>query len=168
MKNEYTINKKTMLSWARKLPENTAPANIILWILWGIVGVISLLLLAILIVTGGDWFDWYIAIVLLALTLYKLFFARLITAASKYRMCVKTYGVAEWQRAIEFTEDEIIVSDHTSVSRFGYDTVKKIQEKKNVVVIRLKSDMGIVLYKDTFVEGTWEECKAFLASKMTK
>ena len=139
-----------------------------MWILWGFAGVIGSVLLAILIAFGGEWISWYIAILCILCSVYKLFFSRTVTMASRYRLLAKTYGVSEWQSVTEFTEDEIILSDHTTVIKFRYDSIKCLREKKNLITIGLDSHVLIFLFKDAFVDTTWEECKAFLATKMAK
>ena len=56
-------------------------------------------------------------------------------------------------------DDEIILTDHTSVSKLKYSNIEKIKEKNNVVMIFMNHNMALRLYKDAFVEGSWEECK---------
>ena len=68
-------------------------------------------------------------------------------------------------RTTEFLEDEIVLTDHTSVSKLKYSNIKKIKEKNNIVIIFMNDNMALRLYKDAFVEGSWEECKEFLNSK---
>ena len=62
-------------------------------------------------------------------------------------------------RTIEFLDDEIVLTDHTSVSKFQYSNIEKIKEKNNVVMIFMNHNLALRLYKDAFVEGSWEECK---------
>ena len=72
----------------------------------------------------------------------------------------KNYGVAEWLRTTEFTDDEIILTDYNSVSKFQYNNIKAIVEKSNLVFIIFNGSFAIRLYKDAFVEGSsWEDCK---------
>ena len=70
-------------------------------------------------------------------------------------------------RTTEFLEDEIVLTDHTSVSKLKYSNIKKIKEKNNIVMIFMNDNMAWRLYKDAFVEGSWEECKNIINS-MTK
>ena len=125
MKNEYKITKKEMMSWAKEYHLQGA-ANIILFILWFAVGVIGLGLILLLSVVGGDWINWYIAILCLFLSAFKLFFSRLFACSNRYKLYSKTYGVSEWIRSAEFTDEEIILSDHTSITRFKYENIKKV------------------------------------------
>ena len=164
MKNEYKVTKKLMMSWAHL----TGSADIILFVLWSIVGVGSLGRIILLSVFGGDWVNWYISILFLLLAVFKLFFSRFIVMSNRYKLLAKTYGTSEWLRTIEFTDDEIISTDHNSVVKFQYTGIKKIKETKNSVLIIFNTNLGIRLYKDAFVEGSWEECKAKIYSLISK
>ncbi len=158
MKNEYKITKELMMSWAKEYHLFGA-ANIILFVLWCIVGLIGLGMLILLISIGGEWVHWYLSILFLALSVFKLVFSRFFAVSNRYKLLSKTYGVSEWTRTTEFADDEIIITDHTSVTRFKYDNIKKIKDKNNVVMIFFNNNLAIRLYKDAFVEGSWEECK---------
>lgn len=158
MKNEYKITRELMMSWAKEYHLQGA-ANIVLFLIWCTVGVIGLGMLILLIAVGGDLVNWYLSILFLFLSVFKLFFSRFVAISNRYKLLSKTYGVTEWLRTIDFTDDEIILSDHTSVTRFRYDNIKKIKEKSNVVIIFFNNNLAVRLYKDAFVEGTWKECK---------
>ena len=166
MKNEYKMTKKEMMSWAKEyhLP---GAANIILFILWCVVLAMGLFLIVLLSLVGGELLNWSVAICITVLSAFRLFFSRLIFYSNRYKVLSKTYGVSEWTRTTEFLDDEIVLTDHTSVMRFQYRNIKKIKEKNNVVIIFMNDNMGMRLYKDAFVEGSWEECKEKIQS-MTK
>ncbi len=163
MKNEYRIDKKEIMSWQKKLP--LTGVNVLLFILWGFIGLIGISMLFVLARNGGRWISWLFAIYFVFASVYSIFFRRFVAAYNRYKMLSKTYGVPEWTRTIEFAEEEIIVSDHTSISRFQYNNIKKITEKNNVIVIFMSNHLLLPLYKDTFVEGNWEACKERIAAK---
>ena len=154
------------MSWAKEY-HLQGTSNIILFLLWCVVGVSALAMIILLSLLGGDWLDWYLAILFLALSVFKLFFSRFLVYANRYKLLSKTYGVTEWIRSTEFGDEEITLCDHTSVTKFKYNNIKKIKEKNNVVMIFLNHNMALRIYKDAFVEGSWEECKEKINS-MTK
>lgn len=166
MKNEYKITKELMMSWAREYFFR-GPIDIILFVLWIIVGAFGVGSLVVLAIIGGHWLECYISILFILLSVFKLFISRFIVMSNRYKMHARTYGVSEWIRTIEFTEDEIIFTDHTTIIRFPYD-IKKVVEKNNSVVVFFNNNSTIRFYKDSFVEGTWEECKKFISNKTTK
>ncbi len=152
------------MSWAKEYHLSGA-ADIIVFVLYCVLALCGLTLLTMNILFGNDWLNWYLSILFLALAVYKLGFQRFVIWANRYKLCAQTYGVSEWIRTTEFTEDEIIFTDHTSINRFKYSNIRKIKEKNNVVMISFNTNFAIRLYKDAFVEGTWEECKELLISK---
>ena len=165
MKNEFTINKKEMLSWARKY-YFIGVANILLFIICVFLGVTGLFLLSVLISNGGEVISWCIAIASIVIPVYKLFFERFVFTMRRYSVLSKTYGVSEWHRIFEFTDDDIILTDYNSVSRYSYGNIKRILEENDVVLLILNHNIALRFYKHTFTEGTWEECKAKIESKM--
>ena len=158
MKNEYKITKKLMMSWAKEYHLHRA-ADIILFVLWCVVAVIGLGLIILYSFIGGEWIDWYLSIMFLFLSIYKLFFSRFVVWSKRYKLFSTTYGVTEWIRTTEFFEDEIVLTDHTSVSKVKYSNIKEIKEKNNIIFIFINNNMALRLYKDAFIEGSWEECK---------
>lgn len=170
MKNEYKVNKKLMMSWAKKYYIQ-GTAGIILFVLEIFLLVLGLALLALLIAFGGDFLRWYCAFLFLFISVFKLFFARFIAMSRRHKVLSLLYGVSEWTRTIEFGEDEITITDHNSTSKVQYSLIKKIKDskKKNEIEILSHSSIGgLKLYKDAFVEGSWEECRELLLSKMEK
>ena len=153
-----------MMSWAKDFYLVRA-SDIILAILWSIVAFCGLTLLATNIIVGGDVLNWLLAFLFLFLSVYKLFFGRFVYISKRYKMFSKTYGVDEWLRTIEFTENEIVLTDHTTINKLQYCNIKKVIEKGNVILILLNDNIAFRLYKDAFVEGSWEECKKLLNSK---
>ena len=164
MKNEHKITKELMMSWAKEF-YLVRVRDIILAILWSIVALCGLILLLSSYLVGGDALNWLLAFLFLFLATYKLFFGRFVYTAKRYKMFARTYGVGEWLRTIEFLEDEIVVTDHTTVNKLQYHNIKKVIEKGNVVLILFNDNIAFRLYKDAFIDGSWEECKKLLNSK---
>ena len=164
MKNEYKVTKDLMMSWAREY-YIVGAAQTVWFVMYIILGVISLILFALLFAFGGEWTQWYCAALFLILSVYQLFFSRFAIMSRRYALFSKTYGVHEWIRTTEFSEEEIVFTDHNSIARLKYENIKKIKEKGNTVMIFFNGNIALRLYKDAFVEGSWEECKELLNSK---
>ena len=154
------------MSWAKEY-HLQGTANIIQFIFWCVIGVYGLGMIIILSFRGGYGIDWYLSILFLFLSLFKLFFSRFVVLSKRYKMYSTTYGVTEWIRTTDFLDDEIVLTDHTSVSKLKYSNIKKIKEKNNTVIIFMNNNMALKLYKNAFIEGSWEECKEKINS-MTK
>ena len=128
--------------------------------------VCGIFILALYIIFGGEWIDLYLSIIFLVLSLYKLFFERYVISIRRYKFQEKAYGVSEWKRTIEFLDDNIYVVEATTKCNFYYSSIFKIKEKNNKIFIYFKNKSLLRLYKDTFVEGTWEECKKFIEKRI--
>ena len=164
MKNEYKITKELLRSWAKEYHIHGA-ANIFLFILWCVVGIIGISGLIFSIALHTDWIVVYLYALMLVIAVFKLFIQRFIIWSKRYKLYSITYGVTEWMRTTEFSDDEIVLTDHTSVTKFKYSNIQRIKEKGNVVMIFMNNNMALRLYKDAFVEGSWEECKRILFEK---
>ncbi len=113
----------------------------------------------------GDPQDYLFFILVLLVAVYKLFFNRFVVWSKRYKLYVKTYGVTEWIRSTEFLENEIILTDHTTTMQYRYDQIAKIKEKNNIVMLFFKNKTATRLYKDAFIEGSWQECREPIARK---
>ena len=167
MKNEYTVNKALMMKWAKGF-HLYSTGNVVLFILWAFVGVMGISLIVLHAVFGGDFLDWYLAILFTALSVYKLFFSRFVTMATTYKRFAKIYGVPEWTFSVSFSEDHMVYTEHTTTVQFPYERITKIKETDGCIILILKGNVVFRIYEDAFTEGSMEECKRFLDSKITK
>lgn len=167
MKNEYKITKDLMKSWAKEY-HIQGTANVFLFVLLCVVGIIGISGLIFSILLQTDWLVVYLYALIFALAVYKLFIQRFVIWSKRYKLYSNTYGVSEWMRTTEFLDDEIILTDHTSISKFKYSNIQRIKENNNVVMIFMNNNMALRLYKEAFVEGSWEECKKLILENKEK
>lgn len=164
MKHEYKVTKELMMSWAKEYRLYNARNKF----LFGLLCFLACLALCGILLCIFARLDWYMT-VLYALTLgiaiYKLFFERFVVQSKRYKLFSRMYGVSEWMRSHEFTEDGILYTDHTSVTTLKYENITKIKEYRNDVLILFRDNIVIRLYYDAFTEGSWEACKALLKTK---
>ncbi len=163
MKNEYKVTKELIQSWAKEY-HLRGVKNVIAFIVWIALGLLCIIGLAASIIAQITWSMIYFALMIL-IVIYKLAFSRFAVWNKRYKILCRSYGVAEWMRSHEFNDECITLTDHTSVAVWKYENVNSLKEKGNVVMIYLNDNYAIRLYKDAFVEGSWEECKALLAEK---
>ena len=164
MKNEYKITKDLIKSWAKEYHLH-GTANIFLFFLWCVVGIVGISGMIFSIVLHTDWMVVYLYALMLIIAVFKLFIQRFIVWSKRYKLYSATYGVSEWMRTTEFLDNEIVLTDHTSVSKFKYGNIQRIKEKGNVVMIFMNNNMALRLYKDAFVDGSWESCKKLILEK---
>ena len=144
MKNEYKITKDLIKSWAKEYHLH-GTANIFLFILWCVGGVIGLFGLIFSIAMSLDWAIIYLYALMLIIAIFKLFIQRFIVWSKRYKLYSTTYGVTEWMRTTEFLDDEIVLTDHTSVTKFKYSNIQRIKEKGNVVMIFMNNNLALRL-----------------------
>lgn len=164
MKNEYKINKAVINSWAKEYLLLGA-ANIVLFIFWCVIGVVGVLGVAFSIAVKAGAIMVYLYSLFVVIAIYKLFFARFVIWSRRYKFYVKTYGVTEWTRTVEFLDNEMVLSEHTTVNKALYSNVIKIMEKGDRITIVMNNKTVIRIYKNTFVEGSWQECYEMLLQK---
>ncbi len=165
MKHQCKITKDLMKEWAKEYHLH-GTANVILFIIWCVLGMIGIAGLIFSITLHGQWISISLYALLTIIAFFKLFLAHFFACSKRYKMLSTTYGVSEWMRTTEFLEDEIILTDHTTVSRLRYNDIEKIKEKNNVVLIFMKNNLTLRLFKDAFIEGSWEECKKKINSML--
>ena len=85
MKNEYKVNKKLMMSWAKKYYIQ-GTAGIILFVLEIFLLVLGLAQLALLIAFGGDFLRWYCVKKVFALVAFVILLLYLISAVYLWRI----------------------------------------------------------------------------------
>lgn len=166
MKNEYKITKALMMSWVKDFPIFTVSTAII-YILYSIAAIIGFILLGTLLAMGGESSDYIVAILILIISLYRLFFSRIVRTVSTYNRLSSMFDATEWVQTVEFCEDKIKVTLHSSNGEYDYRQIKKVVERKNQAFVIFKNGV-LRLYKDAFVEGSWEECKEKLCSYVKK
>lgn len=175
MRNEYTVTKRLMKSWRKGFYFNSVSHFCVLCILC--LYVIFMLYLPQLIdyifylcgIKGLPEItysvEYYISHAFALFMLCFIYFMPYLSYIGQYNTYRKNYSVNRWQRVTDFTGGEIIVTDHRSVFKYQYRSITQVKEKRNRVIISLNSGTEIVVYKDAFVNGSWEECKRLISSK---
>ena len=120
--NEYTVTKKLTDNWTRQA--RFMGINRILLIIWSVLACInfSATLLAIRLKMSSSVII-YAAITLICI--YKLFFERRIISRRQYAFYAKTYGTTDWTRRIEFSENDIMLSECSASLKIPYSSVIK-------------------------------------------
>ena len=160
MKNEYKVTKKLLRRW---MTENMYKGvQLGMNIGWAIFGVLCIVLLIVDAVTPTDHIIYG---ALLALCLYLAVLRIFPLTAVQYKRMAKTYGEENWTRTIDLGEDCITLSEGTISATYQYKDIMKIREKDNAVWLTARNRTVLRLYKDAFVDGTWEECRELLRDR---
>lgn len=155
MKNQYKVTKKLYMSWAvENMCGGISLGMVIMWLVLTAVLIVCAVLLK-------HWLYWLAA----AYCLYRALVRPLLAVSMQYSRMAKAYGETEWLRTVEFNDDGMTLSEHTSTATFLYSDIRKITEKGNAVRIKLGRKGSVRLYKDAFVDCAWEECREFIGKK---
>lgn len=97
-----------------------------------------------------------------------LFFFPSLTAQIVYRNTKKLHGGIVPETVVQFSNDEISMTEGTLSVRFQYRQITKIRETGNLYVLMLGKDSGIILEKNSFTIGNFEAFRSFLPEKCPK
>lgn len=160
MKNQYKVTKKLIRQW---MTENMYKGvQLGLNIGWAVFGVLCILLL----ITDADTMtDYLLYGALLALCLYMAVLRIFPITSVQYKQMAKVYGEENWTRTIDFGEDCITLSEGTISASFQYKDIMSIREKGNKIWLKARNRTVLRLYKDAFIDGTWEECRELLHAR---
>ncbi len=160
MKNQYKVTKKLLREW---LTENMYKGfQLGLNIGWAALGIFSIFLM---IFSCEDTADYVLFGVIIALCVYMCWLRIFPVTSVQYRRMAKIYGEENWVRTIDFGEDCITLSEGTISAAYAYKDIMSIREKGSRIWLTARNRTVLRLYKEAFIGGTWEECKALLISK---
>ena len=156
---EFVVDRKKFLSWGKE--NNRRPIKRGFSIFWCI--------FAIGIFAAAIYCRLYTLFIICIFALYRGLFRWRFLTARQYSLLARQYGSENWTRKISFGDEIITVSDgNTSVLsvQTPCSEVTEIEEKGGSIKLHLKNSAMIRLYTDSFITGTWEECRAHLLRKM--
>lgn len=169
MKNEYTVTWKLIKEWTRDI--GYGGIRLVFKVIYSILGVISLLsavLITVMCIKNRiDSLTLNIAVLFFisAFAFYRAFLQDILMARQRYNLLSKTYGASEWKRTVEIGEESITLKEGIHTAEYEYRSVSEIKEKGNKIFICLSDRTAIIMYKDSFVDCTWEECKNRITEK---
>lgn len=149
MKNQYVVTPELYKSWC--LESMFRGRRLAFSIFW-IVMLIFCSVCAIL--------SKHILFVIYALfCAYQVIFRIFLVAKINYKNLVKTYGQVNWTRTIEFFEGKIYLEEGNIKMDLLYSNIVKTIEKDDNMAIYFNNKTLIRVYKNAFVDGSFEQCK---------
>lgn len=105
-------------------------------------------------------------IILLFLFIYLLFILPVIKARRMYKRYLIMHHYKPIQNSIDFYNDGFkVFESNGSIVSLSYNNIKKIYNKKNMLVFLCKGDFLIFIKKDGFDQGTYDDFKTFICTK---
>ncbi len=169
MKNEFTVTRKLLISWARENARMGKRRGF--FIFYCIFGSLSLLsgtavtTLSIIFAPQTLGMSHFLMFFVAAMCFYRAFLFNVLVAGAQYKSLCKTFRCSEWTRTIEFTDDGIFCSEETSSISYTWDQLVDVKEKDKYIIIFFSNGTHTRLYKDAFVGCTADECLALLTAK---
>ena len=147
--NRYTVNLRMLRSFSRG-----ASFSQKFFFRFSLVGmaVCALALVYCLLFLPGDY-NAMVSPAISFLLCLMLFFFPSLTAQIIYRNTKKLHGGIVPETVVQFSNDEISMTEGTLSVRFQYRQITKIRETGNLYVLMLGKDSGIILEKTPLPSG---------------
>lgn len=107
---------------------------------------------------------WEASIVCVFLGVIFSIYYRL-TAAIAFKQDFKSMEGEIPETIVQFTDDDVIISELGKVKNFHYRELGELMETENLYAMMINRYAGIVVLKDSFTYGNPDEFKVFLEAK---
>ena len=154
--NEYQVTWERYRSWA--VENMVKGAMLVMTVIWSM---ITLLCLALAMIAESGFKSLFF--VLAVFGIYRAFFRIFVITKSQYRRLALSYGKENWTRRIVFNDDGITLSEGKASFHYDYSDIVNIREKGNEICLDASDKTVLRLYRDAFVESSWEECRSRLS-----
>lgn len=94
-----------------------------------------------------------------------IFFRPRIAAKQHMRRCRKFYDQAIPEIHVRFAREELIAQTGDQLMKLPYQKLNDVKISKHLMMLRVKKLSYVVIHKDGFTQGTYEEFLAFLKAR---
>lgn len=96
----------------------------------------------------------------------RLIFYHLLYLKNMKKSSLNLHNGQTPESVLQFTDNSIALKEGKISMEFEYNQIKKIKEYKLIYVLMIGKRQGLILKKDSFSIGTFEEFKKFINEKM--
>ncbi|MHD0312984.1 YcxB family protein [Fusobacterium varium] len=96
----------------------------------------------------------------------RLIFYHLLYLKNMKKTSLNLHNGQTPESILQFTDNNITLKEGKISMEFEYNQIKKIKEYKLIYVLMIGKRQGLILKKDSFSIGTFEEFKKFINEKM--
>lgn len=157
MRNEYEVTEKLYTSWG--IENMFKGIHLKLTIAWVVMAV---LLFACFFVFNFDLFFIFFT----AFCLYRAFIHNILITKRQYKSFIKRFCKETWKRIILFESDCIVINDEDFSTKVPYSDVVCIRQSDNKIWIDTNKKMVVRLYKNSFVDGNYEDFLTMMKTKI--
>lgn len=150
--NEYEVTEKTYISWVYESKKEGI--KLFFGVFWSLMflGCIILFILC---------NQQYLFLIFALYCVYMALFRDYVAAKAFYKKALSKYG-NRWHRIITISENDIVINDGKVVVNYKTSDIMKIVQNENQIRLFMNDNNSIRLYKNSFVEGKWEDYKNIL------
>ena len=96
----------------------------------------------------------------------RLIFYHLLYLKNMKKSSLNLHNGQTPESVLQFTDNSIALKEGKISMEFEYNQIKKIKEYKLIYVLMIGKRQGLILKKDSFSIGTFEEFKKFINEKI--
>lgn len=96
----------------------------------------------------------------------RLIFYHLVYLKNMKKSSLNLHNGQTPESILQFTDNNIALKEGKVSMEFEYNQIKKIKEYKLTYVLMIGKKQGLILKKDSFAIGTFEEFKKFITEKV--
>lgn len=96
----------------------------------------------------------------------RLIFYHLVYLKNMKKSSLNLHNGQTPESILQFTDSNIALKEGKVSMEFEYNQIKKIKEYKLAYVLMIGKKQGLILKKDSFAIGTFEEFKKFITEKV--
>ena len=156
MRNEYIIDWPLLKKWNKE--SNYSGLGLAVFIYRCALLVCSIVCIVWTFMANMYSYCIYFALISL-FCFYRAFLWNIMIIKHRYKRFVQTYGKKSCILTICFEDNEIVIKEEKTETKYNYSDILRIVEKDEIVYLRLQAKKVMRLYKSKFIDGTWGECK---------
>ena len=108
----------------------------------------------------------FISIFLMFMCVYLIFILPTLRSKKMYKRYLAINNYEQIHESIGFYDDIFKVCESNgAIVSLSYNNIKKIYNKKNMLVLLCKGDLLVFIKKDGFEQGTYDDFKTFITTK---
>ena len=161
MKNEYIIDWSLLKKWTNE--SHHSGIRLAFFIFWCFL-LAGSTVFTVLSIVANMYSNVFYFILIALFSFYRAFLWNIMIAKQQYKRFAQIYGKNSWVRTISFEDNEIIIREEKTETKYNYSDILEIVEKDERIYLKLQAKAVIRLYKSKFVDCSWEECKEKIIS----
>jgi len=108
----------------------------------------------------------FISIFLMFMCVYLIFILPILQSKKIYKRYLAINNYEQIHESIGFYDDIFKVCESNgAIVSLSYNNIKKIYNRKNMLVFLCKGDLLVFIKKDGFSQGTYDDFKTFITTK---